>query len=745
MDIKPSLASLLGQLSAPTLEPQRNPQPPLSTSAPASTSSSSSSSSSTRPYPDAQTAQQQWQQQLQPLHDPYIHESEQYDLQPYHHRIQPEQQSHAPLWPEITDGRNRDRESSAEQADEEMDEDLRLAIEMSLRETGTSGPAPSLARPHSLPRAALTSPPLPPTEDMSFEYENGNRSFPSTEADNESFLDFVRAHSMATSGALNHSSRSISAPAKESVLGSGPGQRRGNGRNNMERYRSSTAESLSAILGASREQLERERKERIIRKRGYEAMGVDTHPVFDMQGYPNEIITENVPVTIPKPRGRRKKKDQGNAKAEISTRATPSAQSIPEPPIMPMAGQSATPAPLQFHYYAPDAPYPAAQSPPTKRATVKRPIPQESREYQHETPSLPPPPPTKTAARHLDSQEEQIFKQETLSPPPLLIATERRDSTATITSSRSVTVKSEEVDVPVNPETLSNSQDHLRRGLEYPMRYPQATFLNTHVEGMEPSPHTIQFGDLVDKDNLFLAILSTESYNKDWLRSFVPNHIPQCIIRNWKGNYGDQAGYKTTGMVTEVLPPLEKFGNYHPRMMLLFYRSFCRVVIGSANLRPEDWEELTNTLYIQDFPLLPEKVEDAKDMPEFGYHLIEFLALMHVPRKIIRALYGINFSSAKLILIDPRVDSNVNILLGIHPVDGWDVEEGEGEEALPAELKRPKVSKLPLQLLYSLREWTMKKRLVCYGASTRSALPKPVTSQTLKNPAVRLLHQHRPR
>lgn len=36
--------------------------------------------------------------------------------------------------------------------------------------------------------------------------------------------------------------------------------------------------------------------------------------------------------------------------------------------------------------------------------------------------------------------------------------------------------------------------------------------------------------------------------------------------------------------MTELHPPLTGYGSFHPKMMLLFYVNFCRVVVSSANL-----------------------------------------------------------------------------------------------------------------------------------------------------------------
>ena len=43
-------------------------------------------------------------------------------------------------------------------------------------------------------------------------------------------------------------------------------------------------------------------------------------------------------------------------------------------------------------------------------------------------------------------------------------------------------------------------------------------------------------------------------------------------------------------------------GSFHPKLYLLKFKKFLRVVIGSANLFVSDWEDWNNILWVKDFP-----------------------------------------------------------------------------------------------------------------------------------------------
>ncbi|KAG0049946.1 hypothetical protein BGZ83_005249 [Gryganskiella cystojenkinii] len=183
----------------------------------------------------------------------------------------------------------------------------------------------------------------------------------------------------------------------------------------------------------------------------------------------------------------------------------------------------------------------------------------------------------------------------------------------------------------------------------YPLRYRRATFFNTLIKGKKQDQHSIQFGDLVDTNHITKAVLTTFQLDPNWLEKYLPPRISQCRFVHWYKEHREQPGFhRVSQNVVEVHPPLNGMGTFHPKLMLLFYKGFCRVVVSSANLVDYDWEKLVNTVFVQDFPINPAgPVDDPEKLGEFGCDLHNYLKVMTAPDQVLRVLLSIDFSSAK--------------------------------------------------------------------------------------------------
>ncbi|ORX88905.1 phospholipase D/nuclease [Basidiobolus meristosporus CBS 931.73] len=86
----------------------------------------------------------------------------------------------------------------------------------------------------------------------------------------------------------------------------------------------------------------------------------------------------------------------------------------------------------------------------------------------------------------------------------------------------------------------------------------------------------------------------------------------------------------------------------HAKLLILYYDSFLRVIITSANLTSLDWESFENALFVQDFHRTKEKISDA---PAFGRELYSFLGALKVPNFIRNSLTCYDFSTATVNLV----------------------------------------------------------------------------------------------
>ncbi|KAF9908667.1 hypothetical protein EC991_009595 [Linnemannia zychae] len=186
--------------------------------------------------------------------------------------------------------------------------------------------------------------------------------------------------------------------------------------------------------------------------------------------------------------------------------------------------------------------------------------------------------------------------------------------------------------------TSSGSSNTLPSSTTYPAKYPTATFRNTHIRGTVPGKWHVRLEDLVSKDHLMKAVVTTMDINEEWLDNYLPRHIAQCRVIYQKDTPTDgRARYSTQDKIQYVHPRIEGFGSFHAKLMILFYPLFCRVVVSSANLVDHDWQYLVNTLYVQDFEHLP-SVDSDEQLGDFGETLIDYLTKMQIPNKVIRTV-----------------------------------------------------------------------------------------------------------
>ncbi|KAG0309635.1 hypothetical protein BGZ98_000044 [Dissophora globulifera] len=183
----------------------------------------------------------------------------------------------------------------------------------------------------------------------------------------------------------------------------------------------------------------------------------------------------------------------------------------------------------------------------------------------------------------------------------------------------------------------------------YQPEFPSATFRNTSIRD-QGGEWEIRFQDLIRKEHILKAAMTSFELDETWLERYLPRSVPQLLVEHWHKENG-QPGFCVEGKVTILHPPLNGFGTFHPKLMLLFYPMFCRVVVSSANLVQHDWEELVNTVYVQDFSMLSAAVESPAELGDFGSTLHNYLQVMTVPDQVLSLVRSIDFRTAKVLLI----------------------------------------------------------------------------------------------
>ncbi|KAJ3180017.1 hypothetical protein HDU87_002240 [Geranomyces variabilis] len=200
--------------------------------------------------------------------------------------------------------------------------------------------------------------------------------------------------------------------------------------------------------------------------------------------------------------------------------------------------------------------------------------------------------------------------------------------------------------------------------LAYPMKYAEGTTMLTYLPGHSRVGYA-RFEDLVNQSALQRAVLSSFQLDYDWIGAKFPNDIKLAILCPRFSDLPPDKKQLADGNTLYIFPPMGLQGCMHAKFLLLFYPSFLRVVITSANLTDYDWERLENVLWVQDFIL-------HKDPPQpsrFGEDLVNVLTQMTVPDSIIRAVRNADFApcGATLVFSRPGTHKGADLLRYGHP------------------------------------------------------------------------------
>ncbi|KAJ9075679.1 hypothetical protein DSO57_1033620 [Entomophthora muscae] len=174
----------------------------------------------------------------------------------------------------------------------------------------------------------------------------------------------------------------------------------------------------------------------------------------------------------------------------------------------------------------------------------------------------------------------------------------------------------------------------------------------------------ITLEDLIDKESLQKAIISSFVVDKKWLEGFLKPEVSVCLIENSESK--DFKGARLIGPKYLVVhPPTKGFGSMHAKIMLLIYPHFLRMTVGSANLVPHDWVWIENLVYVQDFPRKNEKSKRAKVDSGLGQDILRFLKHLSVPDAVGEALHDFDFSNAQVELVfsipDEYTDEDIGL------------------------------------------------------------------------------------
>ena len=193
--------------------------------------------------------------------------------------------------------------------------------------------------------------------------------------------------------------------------------------------------------------------------------------------------------------------------------------------------------------------------------------------------------------------------------------------------------------------------------LEIPIKgpsFPSGTVKKTWAYGY-PRHEDIKIEEVLDRDNLTLAVLSSFQWDVEWILGKIDRGTTKIVfVMQAKDEVTKRQYAQETANMTNFrlcFPPMEGQVNcMHSKLMLLAYPSHLRIVVPTANLTPYDWGEtgvMENMVFIVDLPRLTGTRATPETLTFFGKELLYFLQAMGLQQDIVSSIFNFDFSKTK--------------------------------------------------------------------------------------------------
>ncbi|KAM3508241.1 hypothetical protein MY10362_001301 [Beauveria mimosiformis] len=179
-------------------------------------------------------------------------------------------------------------------------------------------------------------------------------------------------------------------------------------------------------------------------------------------------------------------------------------------------------------------------------------------------------------------------------------------------------------------------------------RYLQGTVRRTWTRGYSKTSDDITIEEVLQKDDLQLALLSSFQWDEKWLLSKLNTSKTRILLLAFAAS--EEQKQLMRGNAPEnvrfCFPPMNGPGSMHSKLQLLKYPKYLRLVIPSGNLVPYDWGEtevMENMVFLIDLPRL--EARGSCTMTVFGKNVARFLKASGVDETMVESLTNYDFSA----------------------------------------------------------------------------------------------------
>ncbi|ROV90301.1 hypothetical protein VSDG_08124 [Cytospora chrysosperma] len=181
--------------------------------------------------------------------------------------------------------------------------------------------------------------------------------------------------------------------------------------------------------------------------------------------------------------------------------------------------------------------------------------------------------------------------------------------------------------------------------------YPKGTVLRTWARGT-PRQDDIKIEDILQKDQLELAVLSSFQWDEEWLMAKLNMKKTKLLLIAYAPDEATKDAMRANVPQESIrfcFPLMEHGAScMHSKLQLLKFPTHIRIVIPTGNLVPYDWGEtgvMENMVFLIDLPRIADPAKRAANvLTPFGTELQFFLGAQGVDEKMVASLLNYDFS-----------------------------------------------------------------------------------------------------
>ncbi|KAI0860975.1 tyrosyl-DNA phosphodiesterase-domain-containing protein [Xylaria cubensis] len=203
----------------------------------------------------------------------------------------------------------------------------------------------------------------------------------------------------------------------------------------------------------------------------------------------------------------------------------------------------------------------------------------------------------------------------------------------------------------VQPDSVSLSRTaHASTNAKAPLLpYPKGTVKKTWATGY-PRQDDIKIEEILQKDQLELAVLSSFQWDDEWLLSKIDIKKTKLVCIAFASSEAQKEEMRANvpkDRIRFCFPPMMPAGSMHSKLQLLKFPNYLRVVIPTGNLVPYDWGEtgvMENMVFLIDLPMA---TKPENQLTIFGQELCYFLKASGLDESLVNSLSKYDFSETK--------------------------------------------------------------------------------------------------